>query len=195
MKSRILVVDDNVDLTTLLAKTLERFGYEVVVENDSSFAVDTTRRLRPNLILLDVMMPHRDGGEVLHDLRHDLLLRGIPVILLTGLAREAQGLADQGGIRSVVLSKPIELKLLLQEIETHIEATKTFRQMMTERAEQKGIETPRVRRGNAFGGPDPATLQQGRGMTLPETPAEKKVSPFRRLLGGRKNTSDVEMPR
>ena len=69
----------------------------MVVENDSTFAIDTTRRVRPNLILLDVMMPNRDGGQILLDLRKDVQLRSIPVILLTALAREAQSLANQGG--------------------------------------------------------------------------------------------------
>ncbi|MDF1812703.1 MAG: response regulator [Verrucomicrobiales bacterium] len=194
MKPRILVVDDNVDLTTLLAKTLARFGYEVFVENDSSFAIDTTRKVRPHLILLDVMMPHRDGGEVLLDLRNDVLLRYIPVILLTGLAREAQGLANQGGIQSVVLSKPIELKLLLQEIDSHIDETKTFRQKMTEQVEKETGMPVHLRGGNAFGGPDPVVLQQGRTYQNPAPTGNQLPGPLRRLFS-RKKSDGLEIPR
>ncbi len=120
MKNRILAVDDNVNLTTLLAKSLGRLGYEVHVENDSLFALDTVRRVRPEVILLDVMMPGRDGGQVLRDLRADADLRFIPVILLTGIAREAQSLAGIGGIESVVLPKPVPLRELTAEINRHV---------------------------------------------------------------------------
>lgn len=126
MKSRILVIDDNVNLTTLLAKTLGRFNYDIAVESDSVFAIDTVRRVRPQLILLDVMMPRRDGGEVLKELRNDPDLRQIPVILLTALAKEAQGLATQGGITSTIISKPVELKHLLMEIEKHLDHSNCF---------------------------------------------------------------------
>jgi CheY-like chemotaxis protein len=194
MKNRILIVDDNVDLTILLAKTLERFGYEVVVENDSSFAIDTVRRSRPNLILLDVMMPHRDGGEVLYDLRRDIQLRYIPVILLTGLAREAQGLANQGGIQSLVLSKPIELKLLLHEIEQHLEDAKTFGLPQSEKMAPAGAQ-PNRGCGTAFGGPDPELFRQSRGMPQPKTAPSPVSTPFMRVLNRQKSDSKVDLPR
>ena len=120
MKARILIVDDNVNLTTLLSKALGKHGYDVVVENDSMCAIDTARRSNPNLILLDVMMPNLDGGDVLAVLRNDLQLRPVPVVLLTALAREASGLGNLGGIQSPVLGKPIELGVLIREIENQL---------------------------------------------------------------------------
>ena len=117
MKTRIQIIDDNVSLTTLLAKALFKFGYDPVVENNPLLAINTARHYMPDLILLDVMMPERDGGRVLADLRADLSLRYIPVILLTGIAREAQGLADTGGIKSPVIAKPVEIKELIEAIE------------------------------------------------------------------------------
>jgi len=121
MKTTIQIIDDNVALTTLLAKTLAKFGFTPVVENNPLLAINTARHYLPDLILLDVMMPERDGGRVLADLRSDLSLRYIPVVLLTGIAREAQALADTGGIRSVILSKPVQLKELLNTIDTELE--------------------------------------------------------------------------
>jgi CheY-like chemotaxis protein len=129
MKSRIQIIDDNVALTTLLAKALAKFGYDPVVENNPLLAVNTVRHYMPDLILLDVMMPERDGGRVLADLRSDLSLRYIPVILLTAIAREAQTLAGTGGIQSTVLSKPVQLQELLQTIESHIIAAKSYNQL------------------------------------------------------------------
>jgi len=129
MKFRIQIIDDNVALTTLLAKALSRFGYEPVVENNPLLAVNTVRHYMPDLILLDVMMPERDGGRVLTDLRNDLSLRYIPVILLTAIAREAQTLANTGGIRSTVLSKPVQLQELLDVIDTTIQASLSYNQL------------------------------------------------------------------
>ena len=129
MKPRIQIIDDNVALTTLLAKALAKFGYDPVVENNPLLAINTVRHYMPDLILLDVMMPERDGGRVLADLRNDLSLRYIPVILLTAIAREAQTLANTGGILSEILSKPVELHELLKTIDFHITASKTFNQL------------------------------------------------------------------
>ena len=78
MKTTIQIIDDNVALTTLLAKTLAKFDFLPVVENNPLLAINTARHYLPDLILLDVMMPERDGGRVLADLRADLSLRYIP---------------------------------------------------------------------------------------------------------------------
>ncbi|MEM9281527.1 MAG: response regulator [Verrucomicrobiota bacterium] len=123
MKKIIQIIDDNVALTTLLAKTLAKFGYEPVVENNPLLAINSARHHLPDLILLDVMMPERDGGRVLADLRADFSLRYVPVVLLTAIAREAQALADTGGITSVVLSKPVQLKELVNTIESQLAAS------------------------------------------------------------------------
>ena len=120
MKPTIQIIDDNVALTTLLAKTLSKFGYKPVVDNNPLLAINSARHHLPDLILLDVMMPERDGGRVLADLRADLSLRYIPVVLLTAIAREAQALADTGGIQSVILSKPVQLKELMSTIKSQL---------------------------------------------------------------------------
>lgn len=126
MKTTIQIIDDNVALTTLLAKTLAKFDFLPVVENNPLLAINTARHYLPDLILLDVMMPERDGGRVLADLRADLSLRYIPVILLTGIAREAQALAETGGIKSVILAKPVQLKELLDTIKSELAAAMTY---------------------------------------------------------------------
>ena len=117
MKGRILLVDDNPNLTHLLARALAKFGYEAYEENDSMRAHATIQRLNPDLILLDVMMPGKDGGDVLAELRADFHLSRIPVIMLTALAHEAGSLAHIGGGNCPVIGKPVELSVLVHEIE------------------------------------------------------------------------------
>jgi len=136
MKTTIQIIDDNASLTTLLAKALSKFGYTPVVENNPLLAINTARHYLPDLILLDVMMPERDGGRVLADLRNDLSLRYIPVVLLTAIAREARALAETGGIESVVLSKPIQIKDLIDTIENQLAAVRTYSQQQAVLAEQ-----------------------------------------------------------
>ena len=64
-RSRILVVDDNATNTRILVKSLQKAGYEVLEANDGFCAVDLATAHTPDVILLDLMMPDRDGFEVL----------------------------------------------------------------------------------------------------------------------------------
>ena len=79
-RGRILLVDDNINLTTLLAAALQRFGFEPVVENDSTKALATVQRVQPDLILLDVMMPEMDGYAVCRALKANPATAGVPVL-------------------------------------------------------------------------------------------------------------------
>jgi DNA-binding response OmpR family regulator len=82
----VLVVDDEPMLRNLLARLLRMEGYEVLEAEDGQAALDVVAGQKPDLILLDVMMPARDGLDVLGDLRKT---SDIPVILVSALAEEA----------------------------------------------------------------------------------------------------------
>lgn len=85
MKAKILVVDDEKSIIELLTMSLEREGYEVVSAQDGERAVKTAVKERPDLIVLDVMLPDMDGFEVLGKLRKDI---SAPVIMLTARAED-----------------------------------------------------------------------------------------------------------
>jgi len=80
---RILIVDDEASLRTLVRANLEVDGLEVSEAVDGIEAMRMLAESQPDLILLDIMMPGKDGIEVLEDLAADEKLKGIPVILLT----------------------------------------------------------------------------------------------------------------
>lgn len=120
MKSRILLVDDNLNLTNLLSRALHKFGYDAVVENNSFHAMMTIRTVKPDLLILDVMMPGKDGAAVLAELRMDPKWGDLPVILLTALAQEAESIATIGGRHCTVMGKPVELADLVAAIETRL---------------------------------------------------------------------------
>src|SRR5579884_1535691 len=96
-KKRILVVDDERDMTLLVKLNLQKTGrYEVKEENRATRALATAREYKPDLILLDVMMPEMDGGDVLAQFKDDANLRSVPVIFLTATVLKEE-VSSQGG--------------------------------------------------------------------------------------------------
>jgi len=117
-KRRILIVDDDPDSTHLVKILLEKTGnYVVFEENDADQAHQSARNFRPDAILLDIMMPKTDGGEVAAQIEADPELRNTPIIFLTALVTEPEtkaGLRIEGH-RS--LAKPINIPQLIDQIE------------------------------------------------------------------------------
>ncbi len=99
-KKRILVVDDDLSFTRMMKLNLERAGdYDIRIENAGSRAVASAREFKPQLILLDVIMPEVDGGDVAAMLKEDPILKDIPVVFITALVSGEEN-ASGGLIRS-----------------------------------------------------------------------------------------------
>ena len=122
-KRRILIVDDEPDSTHLVKILLEKTGnYVVLEENDADQAHQSARNFRPDAILMDIMMPKTDGGEVAAQIEADPELRSTPIIFLTALVTELEtkaGLRIEGH-RS--LAKPINIPELIDQIEESLRA-------------------------------------------------------------------------
>jgi CheY-like chemotaxis protein len=120
-KPRILLVDNDRDFTHSTKLALEKTGkYSVCEENDASRAHQTARRLNPDLILLDIVMPEADGGEVAARIQSDPSLQRTPIVFLTGLVTKMEtrsGLRIQG---HPFLAKPITLPQLIRGIEENL---------------------------------------------------------------------------
>ena len=123
---RILIVDDDRDSTHLLKILLEKTGGFVVrEENDAVKAHQSAQNFRPDLILLDIMMPWKDGGEVARQIDVDPQLQRTPIIFLTALVTKSEakaGLRIQG---YPVLAKPINIPDLINRIEENLLAAMT----------------------------------------------------------------------
>ena len=85
----VLVADDDDDIRDLVAFRLDRAGYEVLRAGDGQEALDLARKHKPDLAVLDVMMPKLTGYDVTRELRADAATSRIPVILLTARVQEA----------------------------------------------------------------------------------------------------------
>jgi DNA-binding response OmpR family regulator len=83
MSQRVLVVDDDKSIVKVLTAYLEQSGYQVLTAYDGEMALHALRRERPDLVILDLMMPHRDGYEVTAIVRSDKSLAATPIIMLT----------------------------------------------------------------------------------------------------------------
>jgi CheY-like chemotaxis protein len=126
-KRRILIVDNDRDSTHLVKILLERTGrYLVLEENDATKAHQSAQNFRPDLILLDIVMPETDGGEVAAQIEADPELQRTPVIFLTALVTKAEtktGLRIQG---HPFLAKPINIPELINGIEQNLRARAPF---------------------------------------------------------------------
>jgi two-component system alkaline phosphatase synthesis response regulator PhoP len=83
VQGRILVVDDDREVVRLMRAYLEQAGYEVLVAYDGETALHALRRDKPDLLLLDIMLPDRDGWDITRTVRSDSSLADIPIIMLT----------------------------------------------------------------------------------------------------------------
>ncbi|MHB0912852.1 MAG: response regulator transcription factor [Armatimonadota bacterium] len=106
MPRKILAVDDEKHIVRLVQVNLERQGYEVVTANDGKEALQKVEEEKPDLLVLDVMMPYMDGFEVLQTLRRNPETANIPVVMLTAKAQDADVFRGwQSGV-DAYLTKP-----------------------------------------------------------------------------------------
>lgn len=122
-KRRILIVDDDANSTHLVKILLERSGpYLVLEENDPTKADQTAHNFKPDVILLDIVMPKMDGGELATQIEADCELHDTPIIFLTALVTHVEaksGLHVQG---HPLVAKPISIPELIDAIEKYLPA-------------------------------------------------------------------------
>ena len=125
-KRRILIVDDDANSTHLVKILLERSGpYHVLEENDPTKADQTAHDFKPDVILLDIVMPKMDGGELATQIESDRELHDTPIIFLTALVTHGEaksGLHIQG---HPMVAKPISIPELIEAIEKHLPSPTT----------------------------------------------------------------------
>jgi len=119
MSHRIVIADDEPNLVIPLEYMLKREGFDVTVARDGQEALDAIARARPQLVLLDVMMPRKSGFDVCQVLRADEANRDIRILLLTAKGRDddvAKGLALGADAYMTKPFSPKELLLKVREL-------------------------------------------------------------------------------
>jgi CheY-like chemotaxis protein len=114
---RILIVDDKATSRELMRTVLEKQGYAILEASDGEEALEKTRSAGPDLILLDLQMPVRNGYEVLAELRKDPAYRKLPIIALTASAMQGDRERALAAGFTAYLTKPVTLSAIRGEIQ------------------------------------------------------------------------------
>ena len=123
----IVLADDNADMRDYVRRLLGS-QYRVLAVSDGIYALEAARRLHPTLVLADVMMPRLDGFGMLHAIRNDPELRGIPIILLSARAGEESEVEGLEAGADDYLVKPFTARELLARVATHVRMAKLRRE-------------------------------------------------------------------
>ena len=121
-KKRILIIDDEAGFTRMVRLNLEKTGsFEVREENKATSGVSAAREFKPDLILLDVIMPSMDGGDIAAQIQNDRHLKGTPIVFLTATVSTRE--AGTGGLNSggaLFLAKPVSVENLINCINENV---------------------------------------------------------------------------
>jgi two-component system alkaline phosphatase synthesis response regulator PhoP len=113
---KILIVDDEQDILELIRHTLNKEGFEVHVAVNGQQAIEKAKKLLPDLILMDVMMPVMDGMEACRLIKDDASIKDIPIVFLTARSEEFAELAGFEAGADDYIAKPIRSRVLLSRI-------------------------------------------------------------------------------
>ena len=116
--AKILIVDDDENATFLLESMLRGDRYEVFATNDSGQALEMASRIRPDLIILDLVMPEPTGFQVCRLLREDIRFLFTPIIIVTALGTTDSMVVAVGAGADEYLRKPVLVEKLKETVET-----------------------------------------------------------------------------
>ncbi|GAB2878607.1 response regulator transcription factor [Nocardioides pacificus] len=120
MTHRILIVDDEPNIVISLEFILRRNGFETAVARDGDEALAEVERFRPHLVLLDVMMPRRDGYEVAQTIRA-AGWRDLKIVMLTAKGRDAEIAKGLAVGADAYVTKPFSTRELVEQVKTLLE--------------------------------------------------------------------------
>jgi DNA-binding response OmpR family regulator len=122
----IMIIDDDKDLPEIIKAVLLKEGYQASVYHDAESAIADVKTQKPDLILMDVMLPGLNGAEAIKEIRKDPVNKNIPVIFLTGLVSGRDGDFKEAsihvdGLKFQTLGKPFETRELLALVKSMLE--------------------------------------------------------------------------
>lgn len=116
---RILIVDDEGPIADMIEDFCSLFGHSTRVLNDGENVLETVKEFKPDLILLDLVMPNVSGLEVMEILKEDAAAKNVPVIIISSIANNV---AAEGVLKEckAILAKPIHMDTLKSNIDTAV---------------------------------------------------------------------------
>jgi len=130
MKKKIMIVDDETDIQEYLMAALEDSGYSTCTANDINDILGSVYQKKPDLIILDIMMPDRSGISIYREIQQTHEFKTIPIILMSGLSSKNEFIekllhdekdSDKVAVPAVFMEKPIQLEKLEKQISNLLE--------------------------------------------------------------------------
>src|SRR5436190_8464337 len=145
-RERILIIDDTPANIDLLTEALERRGHEILAAPGGEAGLKIAARAQPDLILLDVMMPGRDGFAICRELKADDATRNIPVLFITA-KNETASVTNGFRVGAVdYILKPFQFEEVVSRVETHLRISRLTRELQAKNTE---LESEVARRRTA----------------------------------------------
>jgi DNA-binding response OmpR family regulator len=111
-KTTVLVVDDDPEIVTMVSLRLTKRGYHVVTASDGIEALEAAKRERPALIVLDVMMPGKNGWEVVRALKQDPVTEKVKIVMLTAIGEQVNAMTSSLYGADAFIDKPFDFTVL-----------------------------------------------------------------------------------
>ncbi|MCJ7746267.1 MAG: response regulator [Desulfobacterales bacterium] len=117
---KILIVDDEVDLVETVRFPLELEGFDVLVSYNGEDALNQARKEKPDLIILDLMLPKLDGYKVCRLLKFDERYKHIPILMLTAKTQEKDKILGKETGADEYITKPFEMDYLMEKVKAYL---------------------------------------------------------------------------
>jgi len=117
---KILIVDDEVDLVETVRFPLEMEGFNVLVSYNGEDALSQARKEKPDLIILDLMLPKLDGYKVCRLLKFDERYKHIPILMLTAKTQEKDKILGKETGADEYITKPFEMDYLMEKVKSYL---------------------------------------------------------------------------
>lgn len=122
-KKTILIIDDELDLLNLIKARLEYYDYEILHLSYGKDAVETVQAQKPDLVILDVMIPDKNGYDICNEIKHNSEITHIPVIIFTAKPEWKRDMDSLGRLVRAddYIAKPFDTQLLVDKIRKLLE--------------------------------------------------------------------------
>jgi DNA-binding response OmpR family regulator len=168
---KLLIADDDPEILAMLSLRFGRLGFEVIEAHDGNQALDMTQQHHPDLVLLDVMMPHRNGWEVARALRQDPELSATKIVVLTAIGERINELTSPMYEVDAYVDKPFEFTKLEEVIETTLETTRP------DRYDVRAVAAARPKAKKAVSSKSPARANKKTTKAKPKARPKAKAKP------------------
>lgn len=121
MKKKVLIVDDEQVIIETVEFELKFHGYDVITANSGKEGLEKCKRLKPDVVIMDIMMPGMTGNETAEEIRNDPSTSHIPIIFLTGMVRTKEVPKDRMMGGQYLLAKPVNSNELLSMLHSMLD--------------------------------------------------------------------------